>query len=281
MNREIMAKPDNTTDKGPANTVAGGVAQPRFSDKDIKAAQAWFKRAAAVADSRNYDYAIECYINGLKVWPEAVEEGHKRLYAVGMARRTAGMKKAGMIETLKHPAGVRDSVQGMLNAEFLMAKDPSNTAHMEAALKNADKAGLDETIRWLGPLFLDAIAREKKASASRLKAAQQVFLNAAARAEASGNFKGAIECYQCAITTIEYYTQLKPADLEAGNTLRDVSGRLAIVKGNYDKAGDFRDSLNDADKQRRIHDEDRLVQDQGRQDQLVEKIGRASCRERV
>jgi hypothetical protein len=61
---------------------------PQEKAKAIK----WFEHAKTVADTHNYDYAIECYINGLGVWPEAVDEGHKPLRAVAFARLGAGGK---------------------------------------------------------------------------------------------------------------------------------------------------------------------------------------------
>lgn len=268
-----LTMPD--TDKQPANTSPQPAAQdqapPRFSEQDKSNAGKWFERAQTVADSRNYDYAIECYINGLEKWPEAVEGGHKRLLAVGMARRAAGKKKASVLEALKHSVNARDPKQGMLNAEFLLAKDPGNPANMEGLLRNAAKAQFDETVCWIGPLLLDAVAREKKPSASRLRTAYQIFEQAGDRTQQAGEYKIALQLYQCGVTALEYFQQVKPNDLGVVNILRDMASKLTIVKGNYQKAEDFRGSLQDADQQRVLHDEDRLIQSEQRLEELAEK----------
>ncbi|HUW84937.1 MAG TPA: tetratricopeptide repeat protein [Phycisphaerae bacterium] len=249
--------------------VAG--AAPRFSEADKSKARKWFQRAQTVADSRNYDYAMECYINGLSIWPEAVEEGHMPLMGVGMARRSAGMKKAGVMEGLKHSVNARDPKQAMLNAEFLLAKDPGNTGHMEAVLRNANRGTFDQTIRWLGSTFLDFISRDKKPSASRLRAACEVFEQGGERTEQAQDFKAAIDLYQYSVTALEYLQQLKPGDLEITNKLRDVSSKLTIVKGNYEKGEDFRGSLQDGEQQKVLHDEDRMVQSADRLGELIER----------
>ncbi|MFQ6048155.1 MAG: hypothetical protein ACE5K7_02195 [Phycisphaerae bacterium] len=254
-----------------ADAAAGEQGPAQFSEQDKNKARKWFERAQAVADSRNYDYAIECYINGLALWPDAVEDGHQRLLAVAMARRAAGMRKAGLVEAFKRSMNTRDPRQGMLNAEFLLSKDPGNPSYMEGMLRNANKARLDRTIRWLGRLFLEAIARQKKPSVSRLRLAQEVFEQAGDRAGVASDYEAAIELYQFGVQALELLQQLRPDDLQVTNKLRDLSSKLAIVKGNYEKARDFRESLRDAEAQKALHDEERLVQSAEGLGRLIER----------
>jgi len=264
-----MANDKESVDSTIQQADAAG-APPRFTEADKSKGRKWFQRAQAVADSRNYDYAIECYINGLSIWPEAVEEGHMPLMGVGMARRSAGMKKAGVMEGLKHSVNSRDPKRAMLNAEFLLAKDPGNTGHMEAVLRNANRGAFDHTIRWLGSTFLDFISRDKKPSASRLRTACEVFEQAGERMEQAQDFEAAIDLYQYGVTALEYLQQLKPGELELTNRLRDVSSKLTIVKGNYEKGDDFRGSLQDGEQQKVLHDEGRMVQSADRLEELAE-----------
>ena len=85
----------NGADKAPPVAANDGPPdRTDVSDADKDKARQWFERARAVADTRNYDYAIECYKSGLEVWPEAVEEGHMKMRLVAMQRHAAGKKKA-------------------------------------------------------------------------------------------------------------------------------------------------------------------------------------------
>ena len=59
-------------EKSAVDTETGTV----YSEADKTKARTFFKRAEQAAASRNYDYAIELFINGLTCWPEAVEDGH-------------------------------------------------------------------------------------------------------------------------------------------------------------------------------------------------------------
>src|SRR5262249_21769843 len=104
------------------------------SDADKGKARKWFDQARKVADTKNYDYAIECYISGLRLWPDALDEGHKPLRVAAMARKMAGKKPLGFMEARKHPIAGKDHRQNMLNAEFQWAHDPLNVTLMESVI---------------------------------------------------------------------------------------------------------------------------------------------------
>jgi len=133
---------------------------PTISEQAQKMAEKFFEHASTVADTHNYDYAIELYIQGLSKNPEAVETGHKPLREISIRRKVAGGKKPGFIETIKRSTGKKDPIEAMLNAEYLLAKDPLNVSYIEALVKNADQAELPETLRWALGVFLE-LARQK------------------------------------------------------------------------------------------------------------------------
>jgi len=77
-------------------------------DKDIaKAAKAYafFERARKAADTQNYDYAIEMYLDGLRCDPDALEQGHLRLYELALHRQGQDGKKPTMVERMKRMRG--------------------------------------------------------------------------------------------------------------------------------------------------------------------------------
>jgi tetratricopeptide (TPR) repeat protein len=238
----------------------------------------WFEHGKTVADTHNYDYAIECYINGLAIWPEAVEEGHKPLRAVGFARLGAGKKRTSILEKLTRfstSVGTsRDPLQGMLAAEKLLAKEPNDLNHMEAMLKNAAKAGCEQTCMWLGPILLQEALTNPKAHFLKLVTVRQIFEELGDRYNAQGDVTKAIECYEITGKALEGLARAKPDEREFQDQYRDVSGKLTILKGKFE-AGDFRESLLDPQKQRDIRDQDRMFQDDSRYAQLIESAMRS------
>lgn len=230
---------------------------PAEREKALK----WFEHARNVADKHNYDYAIECYVNGLAIWPDAVDEGHKPLRAVAFARLGAGGKKPGMFEKMKFkPAVARDPVEGVVTAEKMLARDPNNLDYLEGLLRNAHKAGLEQTCLWLGPLFLTEATSNPKAGPAKLPLIRQIYEDLADQFNARGDAASAITCYDLAIKAVEILLRIKPDDPVVVDQLRNLSGKATIAKGNFE-AGDFRESLRDADMQRQLYDKDRMVAD--------------------
>jgi hypothetical protein len=60
-------------------------------------AKAFFDRAVQVAERKNFDYAINMYIEGLRYAPEALEQGHLPLFELALRRRGENGKKPSMI----------------------------------------------------------------------------------------------------------------------------------------------------------------------------------------
>lgn len=247
---------------------------PQFTEADKATARQWFEKARKLVDTRSYDYAIECYINGLERWPEAVEEGHKPLYAAAMFRAASGGKKPGTMDSFKYPVNCKDPRKAMLNAEFLLAKDPKNPQYAEAVFKNAVRAQLDETAMWVGPLFFDAAAAEKKPSAARFRLLVDLYHEISERQTARGNLDRAKEALERAIDAILRLRQIDTKNLELGKEQTDLATKLTILKGKYQTATTFRESVQDVDSQRDLHDAERLVQDDARLNELIDKARR-------
>jgi len=247
------------------------IEEPLASPEDQAKARKWFERAQTVAQTRNYDYAIECYLRGLEFWPEAVEEGHKPLRAAALARRQSGGKKPGMMEAMKHSMSGRDPKKAMLNAELLLAKDPTNISYMEGVFRNASKAHYDRTAMWIGQILFDAVKHEKKPSRSRLELLKQVYEQIGDRAQERGDYPTAVEAYERGVAALDLLRQLRPQDLDVSNQQRDLSSKLTILKGHYGAAESFKDSLRDAEVQKELATKERLVQTDTQLDQLIAK----------
>jgi tetratricopeptide (TPR) repeat protein len=157
----------------------------------------------------------------------------------------------------------------MLNAEHLWAKDFHNGGYLDGLLKNANRAGFNETVKWVAPLVLDSLRKDKKPNMSRFKAFRHAMVESAERVDAQGDLQLAAWFYEQAVNAIEYLMVRNPGDMALRDEQRDLSGKLTITKGKYAEADSFRDSLEDADKQKILHDTERVKQAEQTLDELI------------
>lgn len=251
--------------------IVPGERPPTFSEKDIASARKWFAQGNKLREDRNYDYAIESYLGGLKLWPEAVEEGHQPLRAAAFARRETGGKKPGTMVVMKHPMSGKDPVQAMINAERLWAHDPGNPAYMEGIIKNAAKSGFEKTVLYIGPILFDAAKNEKKISKDRFALLHTVYQVMGERCERRGDLAEAIKFYEGTVTVLQVLQQLSGASMKFTQELKNMSTKVTIIKGKYDSDTDFRSSLKDSEVQKNIHDRERMVMDEDRLEVLIDQ----------
>ncbi len=242
---------------------------PEFSEKHKSAARQWFNKAADSRERREYDYAIECILSGLSFWPEAVEEGHMPLWSLAIQRQQAGGKKPGMLDPIKKPMNAKDPKTAMLNAEWLMARDPTNGSYLDGVLKNAARAMYYETLKWVTPLVLASLKKDAKPNAARFKHFRETLVEAAEKADSFGLPEYPAYFYEHAVQSLEFLISRNPGDQNLKDEQRDLSGKLTIVRGKYSDAETFRDSLRDADKQKLLHDAERVQQGEQTLEQII------------
>ena len=231
-----------------------------FSDADKARARKWFEKAEDCRSRREYDYAIECFITGLGYWTEAVDEGHKPLWSLAIQRQQIGGKKPGMMDSMKRSMTGKDAKKAMLNAEHLLAMDPQNANYVDGVLRNANKAGLLETCKWVAPLVHESLKRDKKPNKNRYVGFREAMIAAAEKAaERNDNISEAWLLEQ-AVNSLDHLAMRMPTEEDIRNELRDLAGRLTIARGKYEQAENFRESLADGDKQKLLHDSERMQQ---------------------
>ena len=125
-------------------------------DSELTKAWVFFDRARKVAETNNYDYAIDLYLEGLRCAPDELGDGHLKLYELGLHRQAQGGKKPAMMEKLKLMKG-KTPLEKMINAESIFAKDPAHIPYAEAMLKAAANGKYNKTAKWIADL------RKKKA----------------------------------------------------------------------------------------------------------------------
>lgn len=120
---------------------------PDDDDRDRNRAKVFFARARSVADAGNFEYAIEMFIQGLKIDPENIP-AHQELREISLKRKASGGRDMGMMDRMKLPK-VGGDIQTMLNAEKLLAYDPADNLRLLALLTTAKAAGMTRTAAWI------------------------------------------------------------------------------------------------------------------------------------
>ena len=115
-------------------------------------AESFFARARSMAAEGLFEYAIDLYLDGLKLDPDNVT-AHQALREAGLQRKSAGGQDLAMLQKVKlrKPAG--DPVGDLLNTEKLLAYDPGNLEWLAAAVRHAKAANLPNTWQWLHGVY--------------------------------------------------------------------------------------------------------------------------------
>ena len=140
-----------------------------MSEPDIQAqtqAKAYFERARQASEAGDFDRAIDAYLEGLRCSPDAVEEGHIALRVLALRRQKRGGIKPTAEEANERLSQGRTPLEKMLNAEYLLAKDPEHLAYGQAILRAAVAGRYRETAKWIADLMFLANNNAKKPSVS-------------------------------------------------------------------------------------------------------------------
>jgi hypothetical protein len=140
---------------GSKNADAGPGDDGEGFKRSLRKANTFFDYGDPAADSTNFDYAVECYIGGLRHNPGNLER-HEKLHDISKRRSVNGGKP-----TKAKPVGP-SLVDKMLRAEKNWACDWNNVQHMadfmeaavEADLREGEEANLREIANWVAGLLL-------------------------------------------------------------------------------------------------------------------------------
>ena len=229
-------------------------------------AQSFFDRAKQAASSSNRDYAIQMYLEGLQRNPDALE-AHQGLLEQALRRQAAGGKKAGLIATLKLKltgkgaqtslfarSGSGDVVDELLQAEALWCKDPMNLSLADNVLQKMMSAGCLVSATWLAAWLNEANARSEKPNGQRFAMLADVF------AQLNQPDKAVDVCHTA--------TAVLPDDVEMASKLKNMMALQTMRKGRYTDEG-FRQSLQDAEGQDQIQEQESLSRRQSLADEQI------------
>lgn len=207
---------------------------------DPRKARKFFEHAETVAEAKNYDYAIEMYINGLRHDPDNMQR-HEELLDVAKRRKVGGGKKAGLMESKMNKIG-SDAVGKMLHAEKIWAMDFGDASLMRDFMAKAVDANnaepdlnLGEVAYWIGKMALDIPG---------LKPKSKDFIQIRDHFAAIGRFDKAIIACKKAI-------QLDPKNSNLIGELKNLEAEhyssTNTAGGRGDEDGSFRDNIADAE----------------------------------
>ncbi|MDY6913947.1 MAG: tetratricopeptide repeat protein [Planctomycetota bacterium] len=206
----------------------------------------FFDRADQVAETGNWDFAIELYIEGISREPDNIERGHKPLREVSLKRKAQGGKGPGIMEQLKRRP-TKDPLVSLSNAEYLLAKEPGSVSYMIQLLRAVISLKLRDVVKWICDILLET-QRQGKPRRSVLATVITAYHD--------------IEEYTAALRACEMAHQLAPNDQKITEALKELSAKYTIQQGRYGEDGDFIKSVRDMDKQKDLISEDSLVKQQ-------------------
>ncbi len=284
---------------------AAGDAAPSKADKaeanrfkrDLKKARKFYDHAEVAADSKNYDYAVELYINGLRHDPDNMGK-HEALLDVAKRRKVGGGKR------VKAKTLGKENIDLMLTAEKTWATDFTDADLAYQVMKYAVAADqeehnadyhLAEVAHWIGTMAADFNTASKKPS-------KTLYLNIRDRFSDIGSHGKALEIHRRALALTpqdgKLLEQLK--DLEARKYTEDrkeAGGALANVKDAEEQAkiqaeldtsgthtdkliaariAEYKENPDDVDVMGKLVDALlRAVDDEKRENQAIEVLERA------
>ena len=205
--------------------------------RDLRKARRFFEHAQATADTGNFDYSIDCYINGLRHDPDNVGK-HEALHEVAKRRKVNGGKPASFTDKLK--SGGKSPLDKMLHAQMLAAKDPTNAAlHLEV-MKQAVAADaaepelhMAEVANFVGNLALQWNTQSKKPD-------KKIYLEVC-------DLFAAIKLFDKATEACRRAVQMDPSNSALLQKLKDLEAERTMQEGKYGQQ--FRETIKDADKQ--------------------------------
>lgn len=192
--------------------------------------KAYFDRARTVADTGNYDYSIDMLIEGLAREPENMAE-REFLRDVSLRRKVKGGKPGGGLMGAKAFFKGKTPKELMLNAEWLLAKDPGNIGLMQTVMKQASTCLYKDIVLWIAPIILQANRTNK-------------FPNPKVYMEVADTYEKFAE-FELAGEAIRWAAQLNPTDPVLSDRIKELATRETLKKGQYESVPDFKESLKD------------------------------------
>lgn len=206
--------------------------------RTLRKANTFFDYGDTAADSKNFDYAVECYIGGLRHNPDSMAR-HEQLHDIAKRRSVNGGK------TMKAKPIGPSLVDKMLRAEKNWACDWNNVEHMvsmieaavEAEQREGEEANLAQVAYWVAGLALQY-------NASNPKPNRKAYMRIVTAMEK-------IEAYDHALDAARRAIQLKE-DESLRDRIKDLTALKYTKESSQGEGEGFRKNIKDAEAQDQI-----------------------------
>jgi len=214
----------------------------------------FFEHARAMQDATQYEYAMQLWLRGLIQDPTSMSGLEGFLSAAAMFLGSKG----------KVSKETKSAVSGRSDAEKYAAAlletglRPGEGGPAVKATEMASKLDLGEQAYELGKRSLTFLAQDKKPTKDQHIKLMRALAGVGAFDLAAKAGDGAV--------------RLDPGDGELSAEVRNMSAQAAMTKGGFDETGaegGFRKNIRDADKQRLIEEQERVVKTEESKDRLV------------
>jgi tetratricopeptide (TPR) repeat protein len=195
----------------------------------------YFTRAAQATVRSNFDYAIQLYLDGLRLNPRDVDQGHKGLRDCAMRRRNLG-KGSGLGSLLSRAKGIFSQTIGRSKDAFFdlvttLARDPQNVMLLSQIMQTARRLDYTDVAIWYGEVAAEETLRTKKPH-------KQIFTTLADMYEARKQYQKAVDALATAV-------KIDPADRTIDKRARDLAARASIEDSRLESITGFHDMILD------------------------------------
>ncbi len=256
------------SDESAMDKSSGDIAQASTENKDgssaympEKAAK-FFEHASAMHDSTNYEYATQLWLDGVRQDPTSMWglEGFFKSAAVYASQQG---KKGPSKDLLKAFSG-RGDLERYLRCLLDWAMRPTEAAVAVRAALAASKINLNEPAYWIAERALRLNASDRKPRKDLYLKLTDVFSK--------------VNAFSMAVKAGDAAVKLDPTDGQLSAYVRNLSAQATMTQGGYENTGEeggFRSNIRDAQKQKELVDEEKIVKTGDTLDRLVLKAEEA------
>jgi hypothetical protein len=149
-----------------------------------------------------------------------------------------------MLERMKYMRG-KTPLEQMLNAEYLLAKDPENISYIEAIVKASVAGGYNQTLKWIADLLFAANNARQSPSVAIYLLLKDSYAS--------------LKEWNRAVAACQHAARLRPEDAEIADEVQRLSAEMTVSSGKYDQAGDFRKSIKNREAQEKFQSQQAVV----------------------
>ena len=211
-------------------------------------AMKFFSHARTVEETGNFEYALKLWLDGLK-WDPSSLNGLEAFFKVTAKHLSdPASKKKGIGKEVEKTVSGKTEVDRYLYSILRRGLEPADQTLAVRAMEAAAKAGLAEPGYWIGLRAFATVVASPKPRKDLLMKVMTSFQT--------------IGAYDKAVQAAEQALKVDPTDGNLSAYIRSLAAQATMAKGGYEKSGEaggFRRNIRDADKQRMLEDEERIV----------------------